>query len=1374
MAMSELICPRCQESYTKPVVSQEWVQCGKCRHRWMVVRTEPVAARPPVSSVPLQPIVPAPLVAAANPMSPPAAVPVATRSSAVAPVTPAPPAAVRVVPVPVAATPAPPGVRVESDEYIPLETREMNDFTRPLTSRQHGGASQAVNPAIAAAIPAAIPVPAQPVPPLPAMPVMPAMPVVPPRTPPVRARASADGAAQPALPSEDPFDPGLFDRAERDARMARARQPTMAEMSSAVPLPVRPVVCTSCGHAFSCARADGEQETCPVCRVPFLVVPSMSPSSSTQDPLLGRALRGCLIDRKIGEGGMGAVYHARQVSLDRSVAIKVLPQDLARNRNFISRFEREAKNLARINHPNILHIYDFGEDTALGVYFMVIEFVEGRDLGEILHQERSLPALKVLDVIRQAALGLEMAWEKGVIHRDIKPDNLMMTEEGIWKVMDFGLAKASDDDRDVTTVGVRVGTPAFMSPEQCDGIEVDFRSDIYSLGCTAYLALTGRLPFDGETPFAIMLKHKSEAIPSIRDHKPDIPEVVDQLVRRMLAKDPKDRFASLRELIDLVEDLEVRAAGTTSVLRKTRGPFRALKQPEPMSDIIGGGRAQQTSGRTSSPTALSSVPPAVNPARIPDYLKPVEPPRPRTSGDLLKPPTQSPTSVRVSDSERLRSNLARVRRSTQRDEAAKAVAEAKRCEESGLFAAAADSWQRASQLVEDLAESAPLLERARAARRRIRMRRAARYLVVTSVVLALSTLAVWQGTPPLHNAYADQSLSAILELAANDRKAGLRRLEGFLATDAGPYAWYESLFQTTYVLEAAQRGREALGRMRLEGGGSGVEIPSGPVAPGGGASTQPVTSQVLRPDPLEQARQDVTVPWFVVVQRAEAALVQASADQRARIQTIRDEARLQVAAQEADLAAVGEAWSSGRHAEALAMAEAFAAQHQRAGERVPRLQAGRIEVRDADTLRVITDAQVTIQPMAQTVAFSALASPVAADGVFGRPTGISVVCTVTAPGFRSERLTIAADQQDLTPVKVALHPGIAWVRQLAPSMPQVGLGLLDAKTLVVASPEALACLRLDDGEITARMERKELAVPFQAEAGPPQWATWMQMAGDRLVVGTADGAVIRLKASTLSQPQQILIGRLPIVAWLEKDLTLKSGQRVMTLIETNGSEPVLRAMSGTKTLWRHPFSPGRQEPVLWASDDRLVAMHDHGLVVRDELDGRELARAEFSGARTSPPAILEQGQVAVVATTNGLGLMRIATNQEPLVVRECFSGESSACRMAAAGNHLLVARADRSLHLFAWNGKNLTRAWPHAITLPGDSGDTEILAVTPDYAVVIDNGGVMYLYGRSDGRLERRIAHGATLVAPPVQCGGRLLVADKEGRLTMYHLPRVR
>ncbi len=274
--------------------------------------------------------------------------------------------------------------------------------------------------------------------------------------------------------------------------------------------------------------------------------------------IIGRTIGGCVVDRKLGEGGMGSVYHARQLSLDREVAVKILPAELLGQTNFLHRFKQEAKSLARINHPNILQVYDFGEDPATGVFYMTMEFVDGEDLAELLYRKKRVNDVDTMQILEQSAMGLYAAAEKGVIHRDIKPDNLMIQEGPICKVTDFGLAK---DTASITRTNakIRVGTPAFMSPEQCDGLKLDARSDMYSLGCTCYVALTGRLPYDAESPFAIMLKHKSDPVPFVSEKVPSVHPRVNSFIYRLMEKKPDSRFANwdavLLEAASIIEEL---------------------------------------------------------------------------------------------------------------------------------------------------------------------------------------------------------------------------------------------------------------------------------------------------------------------------------------------------------------------------------------------------------------------------------------------------------------------------------------------------------------------------------------------------------------------------------------------------------------------------------------------------------------------------------------------------------------------------------------------------------------------------------------------------------------------------------------------------
>ncbi len=262
------------------------------------------------------------------------------------------------------------------------------------------------------------------------------------------------------------------------------------------------------------------------------------------DPYLGRHFGGYVLEKKIGQGGMGLVYMGRQVSLDRVVAIKILNKALNDNIEFIKRFEREAKSIAKISHPNIVAVYDFGicDDSR----YMVCEFIEGQSLARLISDQLLVPLSRLAPLMEQCLSALFHVGQQGVVHRDIKPDNILITKDGHAKVADFGLAKdvsGNGDATDLTQAGLAMGTPAYMSPEQCMGRKIDGRSDIYSLGVTAYYALTGEKPFTGQSSFEIMTKQREYTPAPPSKLIPSIPKECSDLIMRMLAKNPGDRFA---------------------------------------------------------------------------------------------------------------------------------------------------------------------------------------------------------------------------------------------------------------------------------------------------------------------------------------------------------------------------------------------------------------------------------------------------------------------------------------------------------------------------------------------------------------------------------------------------------------------------------------------------------------------------------------------------------------------------------------------------------------------------------------------------------------------------------------------------------------
>lgn len=264
--------------------------------------------------------------------------------------------------------------------------------------------------------------------------------------------------------------------------------------------------------------------------------------------LTGVTLGDYQVERLLGRGGMGEVYLARQTSLNRPVALKVLRPELLAKQNYLSRFEAEATAVAKLNHPNIVHIYALGLED--GVRFISMEYVPGTNLRDYVTKKGALDYPLALSIMRQAAVGVGVAGELGLIHRDIKPENLLLTKKGQVKIADFGLCRDLDaSPLDLTQPGVTMGTPAYMSPEQAQGLAVDHRSDLYSLGATFYYMLTGMTPFRGETALVVALKHVREVPPSISVHRPDIPAELERLVMKLLAKAPADRYQTAAELL---------------------------------------------------------------------------------------------------------------------------------------------------------------------------------------------------------------------------------------------------------------------------------------------------------------------------------------------------------------------------------------------------------------------------------------------------------------------------------------------------------------------------------------------------------------------------------------------------------------------------------------------------------------------------------------------------------------------------------------------------------------------------------------------------------------------------------------------------------
>ena len=254
---------------------------------------------------------------------------------------------------------------------------------------------------------------------------------------------------------------------------------------------------------------------------------------------------GYRILKKIGSGSMGTVYKAKQLSLDRVVAIKILNPELSRKEDYARRFLKEARTVARLNHPNVISGIDVGEED--GVRYFVMEFASGMTVGKLVGRGGGMDESRVASIAVQIARALDHAHAAGLVHRDVKPDNILLTKDGIAKLCDLGLAKDRPEE------GRSMGTPNYISPEQAKGAaEVDIRSDLYSFGCSLYHMLAGSPPFTGSAKI-VMVKHLSEEATPLRKLEPDVSEDMARIIAKLMAKEPADRYQSPK---DLIGDLE--------------------------------------------------------------------------------------------------------------------------------------------------------------------------------------------------------------------------------------------------------------------------------------------------------------------------------------------------------------------------------------------------------------------------------------------------------------------------------------------------------------------------------------------------------------------------------------------------------------------------------------------------------------------------------------------------------------------------------------------------------------------------------------------------------------------------------------------------
>jgi serine/threonine-protein kinase len=308
---------------------------------------------------------------------------------------------------------------------------------------------------------------------------------------------------------------------------------------------------------------------------------------------------------------MSTVVRAFDARLERDVAVKLLAEHLAEDSQFVARFRREALSAARLVHPNIVQVFDFGFDDRSGRHYIVMELVKGRSGAEILRDEKVLEVQPALSMIVQACRGLDYAHRNGVVHRDVKPGNLLRSEDGTVKLADFGIAKAMSDESGITQVGSVIGTAAYLAPEQAAGERVGPAADLYALGVVTYQFLSGRLPYEAQSLTELALKQQRESPPPLDELNPEVTPELAAAVDRALSLDPRDRFADADELRQALID-GARGIGPTGTTRALRPVTEATRPVEPATgatSVAGGAAPARQPRAPRAPRPAPAAPP---------------------------------------------------------------------------------------------------------------------------------------------------------------------------------------------------------------------------------------------------------------------------------------------------------------------------------------------------------------------------------------------------------------------------------------------------------------------------------------------------------------------------------------------------------------------------------------------------------------------------------------------------------------------------------------------------------------------------------------------------------------------------------------------
>lgn len=1065
---------------------------------------------------------------------------------------------------------------------------------------------------------------------------------------------------------------------------------------------------------------------------------SASAETGPHDALIGFATESLAFVAKLGEGGMGAVYKGRQIRLDRQVAIKVLSPRLVSDRAFLERFSREARLLAKLTHPHIVACHDFtpitGPDGEL-LHVLVMEFVDGCTIYQRSCED--MPVREALEMYRQAADGLAAAHRAGVLHRDLKPDNILVTKNKVAKIVDFGLAKhaAGDDSHHLTLAGVILGTPAYMAPEVCRGGEPTPVADCYSLACSLFHTLTGKPPFPWAVPLETIQHQINTPPPRLSSLRPELAPY-DGMMERCLAKDPERRFADAAALTKVLEGAVATADGRPTTSGSTRfGTVRVVHQAEKKTDkskkaekdkpitsddldVVGFDRAERSGGghgqaeghddRALAEADIPGLDDAAPPAPAKKSSTSASQPAPLPSSLELLPLPEKPKPVEVAAPP---AEAAKPKGPS--DEQLRAIEEKRK-----LMAKRSEALKNSGETPKGDAIGHERLGDLHAGEGRL-------HDAINEYRQAVATITKPDLRIPLETKIAH------LESRLRQRlliRAGLGL--GVVAV----------LGLAAFVIQGLVSAPPPIGTSTTN------------ATSGGAAAQEPSHEVAERIAKIKRDAKNPRIPWSDIRADIQAVLALAGSQQES-LRRILAEADAYQQGLDATLAAIAAHWDSDP---AAALAKSTALRHDDPRfdpALIPRLPvAGRLLLRAPSGCQphiTIDGKSVTYRSDSDGLVFCRHAS---------RPTKLAVTAAGCEPW--SQELPPSSDGATVTARLVAAPLWTLAATGPATLRAQHGLTLVITSAMVITVETAT-------GKIQGTLGCAKIS-PKDGVTFSPRPLSGLRT--DNAVLATSDGQVVSLPFATGGLHRVLFRTAHPAVDAVERDLVLRSGSRGRFVIEQDGPRFLLAAYKdGGEALWNRPLT-AITPPVLAADDQQVVVVDDTMMRIFDQEGAVLTERALPPGERSAPTQVLADGAALMLPTATGLRLLRAVpgTGYEAAALPDHLTHPNP--QVITRQDLLLATGNDGHLHLMRWQKHGFENLWN--LPAPAARRWSGLLGLGADLACACDDQAVLHVVRLSDRRELAAITLREAPIGICMPSDSLVIVQDRQHRVMGYPLPR--